>query len=220
MLNFKIILLIFIALFTIFFFYNLERFVDISTKATKADIIVSLGGDQGCRLRKALKLYQNGFSTSQKLIYTGNDSINKHFSKSASRYNYLKSHGVSNIVHINGAVNTMEELFYIKKYMLKYHYTSALFVSHPFHSRRIITLANSIAHYKDDGLHISVVSCQPKDWDKDNYYKNKKEMISALSETVKLVYNLIKYSPPFIYFTNYYQKEKDEKVDKFINSLK
>lgn len=200
-------------------YFNLGKFVDISATPIKSDIIVSLGGDEGCRIRKSVQLYQDGFSKSHKLIYTGNDAINKKFSQSGSRYDYFKLHGVTNIIHINGAVNTMEELFYIKKYMLKNNYHSVLIVSHPFHSRRIIALANYIANYEKDGLHINVVSCNPKNWDKLHYYQNKREIISAISETVKLVYNMIKYSPLCIGWTNLAYKEKNGTINQKINLL-
>ena len=73
----------------------------------------------------------------------------------------------------------MEELLFIKKYMLYNNYKSVLFVSHPQHSRRISVLANFIANYKENDLQFSIVSCDLEWWDKSNYYKNKTSLITT-----------------------------------------
>ena len=217
----KTLILIILLIFMILIIKNMGNFIDITEKAKKSDIIVSLGGDEGCRLKKTLELYKDNISNSKKIIYTGSDSIITSFSKAGSRYDYFKNHGIKekDIIHIKGATNTMEELFYLKNYMLKHHYNSVIFVSHPFHSRRIISLAKYIANYNQANIRVSVVSCDFNKWNKNNYYLNKQNFIATLSETIKLIYNLIKYSPLFINFTNYADKEKNGIPDKTINQL-
>ena len=40
---------------------------------SKANILVSLGGDNGNRIKKTLELYENNYSSSKKIIITGID---------------------------------------------------------------------------------------------------------------------------------------------------
>jgi len=220
--NFNIFLSIFLFfIIFIYLFTQLGNFIDISQNPTQADIIVSLGGDRGCRLKETLKLYKQGLSSSKKVIYTGSDSINKNISKSKSRKLFFYKHGIKkkNIIHISHVSNTMEELFFIRQYMLKYHYKSVLIISHPFHSRRILTLAKYIAKYQNYNLKIKVTSCYPSGWDKKYFFLTKANLIITISETIKIIYNLIKYSPLFIKFTPYYYKEKNNLIKNFIQKL-
>jgi len=110
----------------------------------------------------------------------------------------------------------MEEVLFIKKYMLHNNYKSVLFVSHPQHSRRISSLANLIAGYKDVGLSLSVVSCNPGWWKKSRYYTSKTSFIVTMHEMEKLFYNLLKYSPLLIDFTSYKKNNKDSLWEKSI----
>ncbi len=212
-----------LLLISLFVFLNLGKFLDITKKPQKADIIVSLGGASGCRMKTALDLYKEGFSNSSKFIYTGKDSIGKSYSEKNSRKDYLLKNGVKekNIIHINRSMitNTMEEVFFIKEYMLKHKYKTVIFVSHPHHSRRISTLANVIANYKDVELKLEVVSCNPSWWHKERYYLDETSIKISISETVKLFYNLLKYSPPLIRHTKYTQKIQNNKWTKALNSL-
>ncbi len=210
----KLLIIFFVILLFIYIFVNLGKFLDITQKAVKSDVIVSLGGPSGIRLQKALVLYKEGYSRSNKIIYTGSDHINKAYSQSLSKYKYLLKNNIKkeNIIHIDGSIisNTMEELFFIKKYLLKNNLKSVIFVSHPQHSRRIRILANIIASYKKDGILVTIVACKVTNWDKNKYYKKKNSLIAALSETLKLVYNLIKYSPLLFEFTELNRKMKYE----------
>ena len=197
---------------------NLGNFVDVTQKPVQADIIVSLGGDySGCRLKKALKLYKNGYSKSVKLIYTSRDSVSKSLEESGSRRQYLLNNGVAenNIVNIDRSMisNTMEEVLFIKKYMLYHNYKSVLIVSHPQHSRRIQTLAQNIADYKSSDLNLTIVSCNPGWWNASEYYKNKTSLIVTKDEIVKLIYNFFKYGTPLMSYTNYAKSNKDKKWD-------
>lgn len=213
-----LISLIILVIFGLFIFLSLGNFVDVTQKPVQADIIVSLGGDySGCRLKKALELYKNGYSKSAKLIYTGRDSVSKSVEESGSRRQYLLHNGVAenNIVNIDRSMisNTMEEALFIKKYMLYHNYKSVLIVSHPQHSRRIQTLAQNIAEYKNSGLTLAIVSCNPGWWNASEYYKNKTSLIVTKDEIEKLIYNFFKYGTPLIKFTKYSKNNEDKKWD-------
>jgi hypothetical protein len=204
-----------VGIFGLYIFLNLGNFVDVSKKPVQSDIIVALGGDfSGCRLKEALKLYKQGYSRSGKILYTSTDSVNKSLDKSGSRKQFLLNNGVAekDIVHVRREMvfNTMEEVLFIKKYMLFHHYKSVLIVSHPQHSRRIQTFAHYIADYKDSGLVLHIAACHPGWWNAGKYYANEMSLKTTLKEIEKLVYNLLKYNSLMIHYTNYWRSDKDK----------
>lgn len=207
----RLIMLIFMSLLIAVFFL-LGRFVDVTEPPKPADIIVSLGGDEsGCRLKKALQFYREGNSLSGKFLYTHVDTLSNHaMSASGSRRHYLEENGVipADIVHIdeNVVYNTMEEVFFIKKYLLAHHYRSVLFVSHPQHSRRIEWMARYLADYEGSGLTYQVAGCEPDWWHRNTYFQNKTGIAVAVQELVKIVYNFFKYNPLLIEKTEYAHK--------------
>jgi len=195
-------------------FINLGCFVDVTEEPKQSDIIVSLGDDfSGCRLKKALSIYKKGYSSVGKLVYTGRDALNPSIDASGSKTTYLLRQNLKNkeFTHIDKSIilNTMEEVLFIKKYMLYHNYKSVMFVSHPQHSRRIKVFAEYIANYKESGLDLSIVSCDPIWWSKKTYYLNKTALKVTIYEIVKLFYNLIKYGTPLINYTKYSQRMKN-----------
>jgi hypothetical protein len=217
----KLLLFFFLILFFIIIFINLGRFVDITQKPVTADIIVSLGGgdSSGSRLKRTLKLYKDGFSRSGKIIFTG--GIKKYYYSIWGIF--LENNGIlkENIIYIDQSIayNTMEEVLFIKKYMLKHYMKSVIFVSHPQHSRRITILANNVARYKEAGLNLIVVSVEPRQWNRDEYYKNIISIRNTISEIVKLFYNFIKYSAPFIQYTQFSKKMQNNEWEKALEQL-
>lgn len=217
---FKIIFItIFFLLMFVYAFLNLDNFIDVTIKPKKADIIVSLGGDySGCRLKKALSLYEEGLSKSGEFIYTGVDKLGL----VSSRKQFLIDNKVDKkkIIHINKKLitNTMEEIFFIKKYMLYNNLKSVLIVSHPQHSRRIRTLSKYIANYKESGLNLYIASCNPSWWNKNTYNLNDTSFKVTMREMIKLVYNVVKYSPLFIGYTTYMTRDKESLWENFLKS--
>ncbi len=203
------ILVGFLILFVVGFL-NLGHFIDASQEPTEADIIVSLGGGDGCRIKKALKLYQKGYSTSSKILYTGREIVNPSLPTHFSKSEYLIQNGVKkeNIVFVKRGVivNTVEELFFIKEYMKRHKYKSVLIISAPIHTRRIKVLADQIAKYDDAGIQYRVSSCKKSWWNPEIYYKDPIIRDSVFLEFQKLIYNLLKYSPLFMEYTSYAQK--------------
>jgi len=220
---YKIIIILFLLILVVaYIVVNLGNFIDVTEEPKQADIIVSLGGDySGCRLKKAISIYKDGISQSRVFIYTGTDTAGKSFENVNSRKQYLLNQNIEekNIVHVSKKLirNTMEEVLFIKKYMLHNNYKSVLFISHPQHSRRISSLANVIAGYKNAGLSLSVASCNPNWWKKNKYYANEISFYVTLNEMEKLFYNLLKYSPPLISFTSYKKNDKDALWSEFID---
>lgn len=215
--------LFFFILLGLYIFINLGKFVDVSSIPVESDIIVSLGGDpSGCRLKKALKIYKQGYSNSGKILYTSYDSVSKSFDKSGSKKQYLQNQGVlkQDIIQVRSKMvsNTMEEVLFIKKYMLFHHYRSVLIVSDPYHTRRIQIFAKYFAQYEDSDLVLHIASCQPKWWNAKKYYKNKISFKATLLEVEKLAYNVLKYNPLMIKHTHYFKANKEGMWDNEIRN--
>lgn len=176
---------------------NIGRFLDITDAPKNADIIVYLGGGWSERLEKSLELYKLGYSNINKIILTGplrvhvsNKDINGFV-----KVEYFKEHGVpeKNIIHVGNTGNTMKEVLFVKKYMLKHHYKSVIFVSDPPHSIRIMFLAKFVNNFDDANLSCMVVGSDVKWWDRLHYYKDEEARRFVKSELSKLVHNFIAY---------------------------
>jgi len=163
----------------------------------KADIIVSLGGDNGDRIKKTLELYKKNYSKSKKIILTGVDNFDsdmKIYELSWRAY-YLTKKGInkSNIIINTTARNTMEEIKFIKNYLIKNHLHSVIFVSAPPHSRRLHFFIERVFKYKDFNISYQIISSEPKWWNKNKYYTNPDAIIFAINEIIKLSYYYLKY---------------------------
>ncbi len=185
-------------------------FMKAADKPHKADIIVSLGGGDGRRIKIALALYQKGFSRSGKFLYTGREIVNPALSTAFSKTLFLEKNGVpaENIVYIPRGVifNTAEELFFIKDYMRLHGYKSVLIVSSPSHARRIKTIAGWIADFHKTDLTYYVTAYHEISDNPLSCLWNKEERKEYFLEFEKLIYNLLKYSPLTIDKTSYAKK--------------
>lgn len=220
----KIIIVFFLLfLLGLYLFINLGRFADVTQQPVKADFIVSFGGDSGSRIKKSLQLYKEGYSSSHKIIYTGRDTISHQpDSPFDSTEQYLINNGVNkdDIIHIDMSMitNTMEEIFFVKEYMLKHDMKHVLFVSTPFHTRRIKTLTDIVAKYDNADLHYTIVGAYT--WkNKSTYYKDKNAQFYVILEMKKLVYNLLKYGTPLMRYTRYHELKENGDWDKNVDKL-
>lgn len=174
---------------------NLGKFFDVSQESKQVDIIVSLGGDNGLRIKKTLSMYENNMSKSGKLIITGVDDFDPTMKlyELDWRATYLTKKGVkkNNIVFNSKAKNTLEEIFFIKKYMLEHNMHSVIFITDPPHSRRIDFFTSDIANYQDANLSVTVVATQNEWWDRNKYYTNPEAIIFVINESIKLTYYYI-----------------------------
>jgi len=185
-------------------------FMKAADKPHKADIIVSLGGGDGRRIKTALSLYQKGFSQSGKFLYTGREIVNPALPSAFSKTIFLEKNDVpaKNIVYIPRGVisNTAEELFFIRDYMHLHGYKSVLIVSSPSHARRIKTIARWIAGFHKTDLTYYVTAFHETSGNPLHYLWDKEERKRYFLEFEKLLYNLLKYSPLTIDKTSYAKK--------------
>jgi len=188
---------IFFSLIIIFLIINLGNFLDISEEPIKSDVIISLGGGNLDRIKKAFELYEKSFSLKKIIILTGDERTikDKNNNLDDKRIKYLKEYHINtnNIIHEIAVENTIEEINYIKEYLIKNQYASAIIVSDPPHTKRIKYLLNKIHKVNDEYLNFILVKSDVNWWNKETYYKNKKAQMFALSESFKLIYSYFMY---------------------------
>ena len=187
----------FFSLIIIFLIINLGNFLDISEEPIKSDVIISLGGGNLDRIKKAFELYEKSFSLKKIIILTGDERTikDKNNNLDDKRIKYLKEYHINtnNIIHEIAVENTIEEINYIKEYLIKNQYASAIIVSDPPHTKRIKYLLNKIHKVNDEYLNFILVKSDVNWWNKETYYKNKKAQMFALSESFKLIYSYFMY---------------------------
>lgn len=185
---FSIIILIFLL------FINLGNFLDVTEKPIKSDIIVCLGGGYGGRISKAIDLYTNSYSSSNKMILTG---YNKNWKEIEDRrIKVLKKNNIillNNIIHKKTITSTRNEIIFIKKYMIQHDYKKAIIVTDRPHSKRVSALLNILTIENDKHLSFSIVGSEVKWWNSSKYYENKTSFLYAIHEFIKFSYTYIAY---------------------------
>jgi len=179
---------------------NLGKFLDITSKPQKADIIVYLGGGLNERIEKTVALYKEGYSQTNKIIFTGTKwyrytQLYGKFNAVSDKKDFLIKHGIDleNIIYYK-ASNTMQEVKIIKKYLIEHHLDSVIFVTDPPHSRRVEMLANTICKFDDEGIKIYIVGSDVSWWNKDKYYLSRNGLLFASLEIIKIPYNYMIYN--------------------------
>lgn len=175
---------------SVFLFFNIGHFLDVSEQAKKSDLIVCLGGGKKSRIKKSLELYSKNYSSKNILLLTGDDRSKKRKEKNMpdKRVEYIKENNFdsTNIIHEKNLKSTKDEILYIKNFMLDNKHQSAIIVSDAPHTRRIQTLTNLLSINGDEKLKFNLVASSNDWWDKDTYYTNKKAQVFVLFEVLKL----------------------------------
>lgn len=189
--------LILIIIFITYLFLNLGKILDVSEEPIKSDIIVSLGGGDIERLKKSLELYEKDFSSKRILILTGDERSKKDKERNLDdkRIKYLKENDLNSINFLlkKELTSTIEEVIFIKEYLIKNNYSSVVIVSDPPHSKRIKYLFKKIKISNDESLIFNIVKADAKWWDKESYYLNKRAKTFAFTEIPKLLYSYFMY---------------------------
>ena len=173
-------------------FLNLGKILDKSDFPKESDVIISLGGDDNHRIKKAIELYENSFSKKRLIIITGGTEFTKRDNKIDSRIKYINSLNKEiNYIYNPDTKTTAQELIYLKKYLFENNLKKAIIVSDAFHTRRIKMLIDILGF--DEDIELSVVKTEVPWWDDKEYYKNSLALKLALSEVLKIPYNYIKY---------------------------
>ena len=176
------ILLGFLPIFSVGYLGN---FLDVTEPPKQSDIIVCLGGGTVERVEHSINLYKQGYSRGDKLLLIGELWYNLPYVK--KNYPYL------NIIIDETPQNTAQEIVFIKRYMQKHHYKSAIIVTDPPHTRRVKQLVSLLVTKEDKTLRFVYVGSNVAWWNKKQYFENDKAFLFAQNEIVRVVYNFIHY---------------------------
>lgn len=194
-------LIFFILIFTgclIYSFFNLGKFLDITQKPSKTELLVCLGGGvYQTRIEKTLELYKKDFLTTNSLILTGYVNNSNDVKKKIiddKRITFIKEKATTdlNIIFEKDLKNTVEEVRFVKNFMKENNINSVTFISDPAHSRRISLFFEYLTP-TNENFEYQIVGAEDKKWDTANYYKTKYSLNYALTEVAKIFYGFFKY---------------------------
>jgi len=188
---FKISTSILIIFIFIYLIKNLGFYFDITKEPSKADIIICLGGGNGERLQKAIKLLKKNYSKNNKIILTS-----KYKDEISKKHTILIENNINkkNIITTDKTSNTLEELLFAKKILDAHNYNSINIISTNAHSKRISLLIKYFIKSNNSSITYNFVGTNPDWWNKEKYYTEKKAVFFVLKEFLKIIYNLIFYT--------------------------
>ncbi len=190
-------LIFFVVLLLPLFYFNLGRFLDVTEKPVKLDLIVCLGGGGMERIKTSVDLFLQGYSKSDRLLLTGNEvsTLGKKRGKKDFRIEYIYKYGEEiKFDYIPSPNSTREEIKVIKMYMKKHALNSALIVTDPTHSRRVSLLTSLVSVKGDEKMIFLEIDSGVEWWDREHYYMNKTARRLAMREIVKIPYNFFAYT--------------------------
>ena len=175
----KIIITILILLLLLYALMNLGTWLNVTKAPIRSDIVVCLGGGTVERVKKSIKLIEEGYTN--KFLLLGESWYNQP---------YIKKNHPDLVVEIDESPNnTVEEIRFIKIYMKSHGYKSALIVTDPPHSRRVKLLIQAWANKSE--IKVLLVSSDVKWWDDEHYWQNERARNAVLHESMKVVYTWI-----------------------------
>ncbi len=176
---------ILLVLASIIFFFNTGKYLDVTQKPVKSDLIACMGGGDIERAQKSVWLYNEGYSKQNILIMTGNtDDYMAYIRKHAPKLELIQNPKIK---------NTADEVWFIKKYMAEHHYESVIIISDPPHTRRIKILTNLISVKGDEKFSYVFVGSVVAWWHRSKYYQNRSALHFALGEILKIPYTYVYY---------------------------
>ena len=162
----------------LYVFPNIGKWLDVTQKPVKSNIVICLGGGTVERVKKSIEMVEKGYADHFLLL-------------GESWYNqpYLRKNYPHLPVDIDETPkNTVEEVLFIKQYMKKHGYKSALIVTDPPHSRRVQVLLSK----SDEALlQFRIISSDVKWWDAEAYYKNARARQAVWYEGLKVMYTVL-----------------------------
>ena len=168
-----------------FTWLNLGKYLDVTQKPVKSDIIVCLGGGTIDRVKKTIELFEKGYVEKNVLLLLGESWYNQPYIKS--------NYPALSVDIVESPKNTKEEVLFIKQYMKEHGYTSAMIVTDPPHSRRVNLLTSLVSTEGDETLTFYMIGSDVKWWDKEYYYKSEQALTFVKNESMGIFYSFIAY---------------------------
>lgn len=161
--------------------------------AVPSDLIVTLGGDAGSRVRTSAALYGN--RTAPRILLTGMDGGDPRARGSYLNWQalYLLEHGVPRdaLLYDNRSANSWEEARNTLELMRAHNWKTVLVVSDPPHMRRL-HWAWSRA-FEGTGLQFRLVATDMPGWNAARWWTHERSAQFVITELVKLLYYQLQY---------------------------
>jgi uncharacterized SAM-binding protein YcdF (DUF218 family) len=175
-------------------FLGAGRFLAAPAQApVRADLLVSLGGDDGGRSDRALELYRQGFAG--RILLTGPEGA--HSKTRVRRLNwrarYLVEEGVPEqaLLYDRVSRNSWEEAVSALRLMQSLKLDRVLVVSDPPHMRRLSWVWGKV--FEGSGKRFILVATDMDDWDPDLWWGTSSNAQFVFGEYIKLAYYLLQY---------------------------
>ncbi len=159
----------------------------------KADLIVSLGGDNGGRAVRVLELYRKGLGP--KVLLTGPEGAHSRVLPVHQLWRgaYLIQEGIPEkaILYDSKSRNSWEEAVNALKLMREQKMERVLVVSDPPHLRRLSWVWGKV--FAGSGKSFVLVASDYEDWDAAHWWQTSQNAQFVFAEYIKLAYYLIQH---------------------------
>ena len=194
----KHIAFIFLILLALALFFYSPRYLILKTPPVKSDVVVLLlGSINKERAEEAYRLINEGYAgnlfvPAQKRNFDTSDNANlSGYIKRLSKQNWLSPKREIKL-NYQFQENTHLEILTAKSMMDSSNFTSAIFVSSPYHLRRIKIIADKV--FTGKAYQLSFISSYHVDKDEPLWWVSKNAVAMVVSEYLKIIWFLI-YEP-------------------------
>ena len=189
---------IFLILFALALFFYSPRYLILKNNPVKSDVVILLlGSINKERAEEAHRLITEGYAgtlfvPAQKKTFTISDNGSlSHYLKKLSNQNWLNPKREIKL-NYQFQENTHLEIIAAKSMMDSANFTSAIFVSSPYHLRRIKIIANKV--FIGKAYQLSFIPSYPLGKDEAFWVINKNTVAMVVSEYAKIAWFLL-YEP-------------------------
>jgi len=156
--------------------------------ASKADVIVVLGGDTGSRLVTTLDLYRRGLASKVFLAGVESDELSIYNPDLNIRLQYLVAQGVprESILVDKLSHNSWDEAANTLRLMRDYGWQKALVISDPPHLRRLSWVWERV--FRQSGPTFVLVASRPSWWHSSEWWRDEKSGAFVMMESIKIGY--------------------------------
>jgi uncharacterized SAM-binding protein YcdF (DUF218 family) len=196
--RFKYIAFIFLILSALALFFYSPRYLILKTPPVKSDVVVLLlGSINKERAEEAFRLINEGYAgtlfvPAQKKNFTISDNGNlSHYIKRLSKQNWLTPKREIKL-NYQFQENTHLEIIAAKSMMDTSNFTSAIFVSSPYHLRRIKIIADKV--FTGKAYQLSFIPSYHVEKDEPLWWVSRNAVAMVVSEYLKITWFLI-YEP-------------------------
>lgn len=174
------------------------RWLVVSDRVVKSDLIVVLSGDAAARAPEGAALYRKGLAprllVTGKLVPSALRSLGIHLTSAEVTAKGLERSGVPRsaiVVETSTGTSTWEEATFTRRYLTQHNLRSVIVVTSKFHTRRS-KLAFQHA-LKKTGVRVQVVASHFDPVRVAGWWTREKELIQVNNEYLKLLFYAVKY---------------------------